>query len=101
MPKGGANQHTWKKGHGPGKPEGVKHQSTRLKETLGPAGWDKFKTYMETDGADKLIEAMSNLKGRDFVWAFSIMAPYVKPQLQRIDANVRGKVTFTKAVKFS
>ena len=82
--QGGKRSTTWKPGENPVKKKGMLHKSTKIKETLGPKGWDRFKSHMETDGADKLVEEMNKLKGKDYTLAYSMMAEYVKPKLQRV-----------------
>lgn len=61
----------------------AKHIKTRVKEAIGLDGWDKLCTYIKTEGAAKLTTELSTLKGKDFINAYSALAEYVKPKLQR------------------
>jgi hypothetical protein len=66
------------KGHG-----GSKHMTTKIKESIGLTGWERLCSFIKNEGADKYVETLSALKGRDFVIAYNSMTEYVKPKLQR------------------
>ena len=88
---------TWPKGQKPPvqKPKGAKAKKTLLKESLGLSGWSRLKSFVENEGADKLVEEMSKLKGKDYTTALAAFTEYVKPKLTRTDLEVSGGITET------
>lgn len=62
---------------------GAKHDSTKVKESLGLTGWERLCDYILKDGADKYVEEMQKLKGKDFHIAYNSLTEYVKPKLNR------------------
>jgi hypothetical protein len=81
--KGGKRSTTWKKGENPTRQPGQKSKSTLLKESLGLANWDKLTSYIENEGSEKLVDEMDKLSGKDFINAYSSLAEFVKPKLNR------------------
>lgn len=77
------------------KKKGQIHKSTRLKQALGLQNWEGLKEYIENEGATKLIQEMSKLKGAGFVSAMHAMTEFVKPKLRRVDARVNGNVNLS------
>jgi hypothetical protein len=67
----------------PGKPKGAKHKTTLLKESLGLKNWDKLVSFVNNEAAEKLVDEMAKLHGKDFIYALTMVAEYVKPKLQR------------------
>ncbi|MCW3119785.1 MAG: hypothetical protein JWM28_3867 [Chitinophagaceae bacterium] len=66
-----------------GRTKQSKNKATILKEKVGLNNWDGLTSYIETDGAAKLIREMKKLKGKDYVTAFGGLAEFVKPKLAR------------------
>lgn len=95
--KGGIRSTSWKSGTQPVKQKGTKHKKTLLKESVGLKNWEGLKQYIETEGAERLVSELKNLKGRDYVIAFQSMTEFVKPKLARqevkaeIDATISSK----------
>lgn len=81
--RGGARSSAWKPGEAPKKEKGTKNKKTVLKEAIGLSGWSQLEDFIKNEGAERLVEAMQALKGRDFVIAYSTLAEFVKPKLQR------------------
>jgi hypothetical protein len=81
--KGGIRSTSWKKGENPKRKEGQKSKTTLLKESMGLSNWDRLASFIKNEGAEKLVDELSTLKGRDFINAYSGLAEYVKPKLQR------------------
>lgn len=75
-----------------GKVKGSLNKRTVLKQNLGLKDWDGLKTFIETEGATKLIHEIRKLKGKEYVTAIHAMTEFVKPKLQRIDAKIAANV---------
>jgi hypothetical protein len=75
-----------------GKPKGVKHQKTLVKEALGLQNWEGLKQYIETEGSTRLMEEMKKMKGRDLLYAMRYMTEFFKPKLRSIDAKVKANI---------
>lgn len=73
-----------------GRTKAGKNKKTILKEAVGLKNWEGLKTYIETEGATKLIREMQKLKGRDFVIALNGLAEFVKPKLARTEVSGPG-----------
>lgn len=67
----------------PGRKKGSKNRLTKVKELMGKSNWAYLKTYIETEGIEKLIKEMDKLKGKDYVNAWYHLAEYIKPKLHR------------------
>lgn len=80
---GGKRSTSWQKGEAPVKQPGTKNKHTLLKESLGLSNWAKLKSFIENEGAEKMVDEMMKLKGRDFVIAMTQFTEFVKPKLQR------------------
>lgn len=63
--------------------KGTKQKKTRLKESLGLSNWQKLRSFIENEGAEKLVDEMLKLSGKEFITAYGTLAEYVKPKLQR------------------
>lgn len=63
--------------------KGTKQKKTVLKESLGLTNWSKLRSFVENEGAEKLVTEMLNLNGKDFINAYTSLAEFVKPKLQR------------------
>lgn len=100
--KGGRTSGTWKKGQNPVKKKGTRHKRTVLKESIGLSNWAKLKSFIENEGAEKLVSEMQGLSGKEFINAYSSLAEYVKPKLQRTtlagdpDNPIASKLDVTK-----
>ena len=81
--RGGRKTTTWTKETAPKPKKGRKARKTIIKEALGLTGWEKLKSYLENDGAEKMMETMSKMSGRDFATAYNQMADYIRPKLTR------------------
>lgn len=94
--KGGRTSTTWKKGQNPVKKPGQKHKRTILKESLGFNNWDRLVSFVNHEGAEKLVDEIMNLKGKDFVFAMAQITEFVKPKLQRttVEGNPQKPFTF-------
>lgn len=82
--RGGKTSTTWKKGQNPTMPKGTKQKKTVLKESIGLKNWDQLKSFIEKEGAEKLVTEISKLNGKDYVIAYGMLAEYVKPKLNRV-----------------
>jgi hypothetical protein len=91
--KGGTRSTTWKMGEQPVKKKGAKAKRTLIKEAIGLKNWEGFKSYLENEGATKLVEEMGKLKGRDYVMAFQAMTEFVKPKLARQEVKTEHSGT--------
>lgn len=60
-----------------------KEAKTKIKEALGLTGWERLCNYILTEGAEKYVEEMMKLKGKDFHIAYNSLTEYVKPKLNR------------------
>lgn len=87
--RGGKRSTAWKPGESPVKPKGMKNKKTRLKEKLGLQNWEGLVTYIETEGATKLIDEMKKLSGKDYVTAMNGLSEFVKPKLARTELSGR------------
>lgn len=81
--KGGRTAGTWKKGENPRMQKGAKHKATILKESVGLNSWEKLKSFIENEGAEKLVDEMQDMTGKNYVIAYSTLAEFIKPKLQR------------------
>lgn len=78
----GKTKTTWVKGQG-GKPKGAVHRKTVIKEAIGLTGWEKLGQAFEGELADKMLEEIKKLKGKDYTTAMALFAEYFKPKLNR------------------
>ncbi len=90
--KGGIRNTSWKAGQNPTRKKGAKSQATKVKERLGLTGWERLCDYILNDGADKYVEEMQKLKGKDFHIAYNALTEFVKPKLSRQEMNVKGNI---------
>jgi hypothetical protein len=67
------------------RPKGLKETSTLVKESLGLTGWERMCQYIKNEGADKYIETLHELSGKEFVIAYNAMTEFVKPKLARTE----------------
>lgn len=81
--KGGRTSGTWKKGENPKMKKGTRQKRTVLKESIGLSNWAKLKSFVENEGAEKLVDEIATLNGKDFITAYTSLAEFVKPKLQR------------------
>ena len=72
----------FKKNHklGKGRPLNSKNKKTHQ--------WEEIGNYIRDKGADKLIEELSELKGKVYVQAFTSIIEYFKPKLSRKDVDL-------------
>lgn len=75
------------------------NKKTLIKKAIGLDGWDKFKSYVEKKGAEKLLTEMNKLKGRDYVVAYSQLLEFVKPKLNRttLEGNPEKPISLSNA----
>jgi len=88
--RGGRRSTAWKPGENPIMKKGTKHKKTRLKEKLGLQNWEGLVTYIETEGATKLVEELKKLKAKDYVTAMNGLSEFVKPKLARTEVSGPG-----------
>ncbi len=93
--KGGLRSTSWKSGTQPVKLKGTKHKKTLLKEAVGLKNWEGLKHYIETEGAEKLVDELQKLTGRDYVIAFQSMTEFVKPKLARQEVKAEIDTTIS------
>jgi hypothetical protein len=67
---------------------GVKHKATQVKQTIGTDGWQKLAEYINKEGAEKYIETVHAIKGKDFLTAYTSLAEYFKPKLARQEVKM-------------
>jgi hypothetical protein len=80
---GGRTSGTWNKGENPKMQKGTKQKRTLLKESLGLTNWGKLKSFIENEGAEKLVDELQHLKGKDYILAYSSLAEFIRPKQQR------------------
>lgn len=95
--RGGIRSTSFKKGQNPTRKKGAKSRSTKVKEKMGLTGWERLCNYILTDGADKYVEEMQKLKGKDFHVAYNALTEFVKPKLTRQEMSVKAAVTLSDA----
>lgn len=86
------NSGKFKKGN-PGRPKGIKDKRTRT--------WDDLGEYLVNEGAQRVMEVMSNLDDEEFIRHFKDLMEYFKPKQSRIEAKVESthrNFTFTPPV---
>jgi hypothetical protein len=69
--KGGRKKSTWPKGKKPPvqRPKGSKNKKTLLKESLGLKNWDKLVSFVNNEAAEKLVDEIYKLNGKDYIYA--------------------------------
>lgn len=99
----GRTKGTWTKGTNPVKKKGTKARKTILKESLGLKGWEKLNSFLQHEGAEKMVKTMANLSEKDFAWAYGQMLEFIKPKLNRTthtgDPNnpiIVGEIDYSK-----
>lgn len=90
--KGGIRSTSFKPGQNPTRKKGVKNKTTLVKEKLGLDGWERMCRYILNAGADKYIEELKKLKGKDFHVSYNALTEFVKPKLSRQEMNVKGNI---------
>lgn len=79
-----------------GKPKGVIHKKTKIKQAIGLTGWEKLGKAFEGELADKMLEEIKKLKGKDYTTAMALFAEYFKPKLNRTTLEGGDKPIETK-----
>lgn len=94
---GGKTGTTWAAGQKPPvkKPKGAKSRATKVKEALGLTGWERMCQYILNEGADKYVEELQKLKGKDFHVSYNALSEFVKPKLSRQEMNIKGNIHLT------
>jgi hypothetical protein len=75
-----------------GKLVGAKHKQTIIKEKMGLDSWQKMADYMVTDGLNKYIYELGNLKGKDYIVCYEMLLKYVRPSLQKSQIDLNANV---------
>jgi hypothetical protein len=75
-----------------GKIVGAKHKQTIIKEKMGLDSWQKMTDYMVTDGLNKYIYELGNLKGKDYIVCYEMLLKYVRPSLQKSQIDLNANV---------
>jgi hypothetical protein len=75
-----------------GKIVGSKHKQTMIKEKMGLDSWQKMAEYMVTDGLNKYIYELGNLKGKDYIVCYEMLLKYVRPSLQKSQIDLNANV---------
>ena len=75
-----------------GKKVGVKHKGTIIKEKMGLDSWQRMADYMVTDGLNKYIYELGNLKGKDYIVCYEMLLKYVKPSLQKSQVDLNANL---------
>lgn len=98
--RGGKRSTTWTADNHPTMKKGAKHKRTVVKESIGLKNWEGLKQYIETEGAEKLVDELKKLNGRDYVIAFQSMTEFVKPKLarQEVKAEIDTTISSKKPV---
>lgn len=100
--RGGIRSTSFKKGQNPICKKGTKHRKTKVKEAMGLTGWEKLCNYILNEGADKYVEEMQKLKGKDFHTAYNALTEFVKPKLTRQEVKHEGGISLSEAtIEFS
>lgn len=66
-----------------GRRPGSKNKRTILREAIGLTTWEQIETFLTTEGAEKLIESMRELKPGQYVYAYTGLLEYFRPKLSR------------------
>lgn len=93
--RGGKRSTTWKKGSNYIKKKGTKNHKTRLKESVGKKNWSKLESFIKNEGAQRMVLVMNQLDDKNFINAFTSVAEFIMPKLQRVDAKVQASVNLT------
>jgi hypothetical protein len=75
-----------------GKIVGAKNKQTIIKERMGLDSWQKMADYMVTDGLNKYIYELGNLKGKDYIVCYEMLLKYVKPSLQKSQVDLNANI---------
>ena len=80
----------FKKGHPGYKPKGAKSEKVKL--------WNELKDFILSEGAEKFMEEMKNLKGQKYTDTFLKALEYFQPKLTRseIDHSTTVNVSVSK-----
>ena len=72
----------FQKGHSlsQGRPKSSKNKKTHQ--------WEEIGNYIRDKGADKLIQELNELEGKEYVQAFTSIIEYFKPKLSRKDVDL-------------
>jgi hypothetical protein len=76
-----------------GRAKGTRNKRTLLKESLGLKNWDQLTSYIEKEGAQKMVKELLKMKGKDFSTTYTALMEFVKPKLSRADYNVSQVIT--------
>jgi Rps23 Pro-64 3,4-dihydroxylase Tpa1-like proline 4-hydroxylase len=66
-----------------GRKQGSKNKKTILKESIGLNTWEQVEVFLITEGAEKLIDSMRQLKPGQYVYAYTGLLEYFRPKLSR------------------
>jgi hypothetical protein len=79
-----ANDTSFTPGNRPaGRGKGTKNKRTELREAIGINSWQQIEHYLTTEGAEKLISSMKELRPGQFVYAYTGLLEYFRPKLSR------------------
>jgi hypothetical protein len=79
----GRTKTTWTKGTNPVKKKGTKARKTILKESLGLKGWEKLNSFLQNEGATKMVDTLAKLSEKEFAFAYGQMLEFIRPKLTR------------------
>jgi hypothetical protein len=66
-----------------GRTPGKKNGKTELLDEVGLSSWERLQEFMLNEGADKFIENLETLKGKDLSTAYLAALEFFKPKLSR------------------
>ena len=66
-----------------GRKPGSRNKRTILKENIGLNSWEQVEVFLITEGAEKLIDSMRQLKPGQYVYAYTGLLEYFRPKLSR------------------
>jgi hypothetical protein len=72
-------------GNPAGKPKGAISEKTRF--------WNELKEFMTNDGAQRYMDELQKLSGKDYINSFSQLLEYFQPKLVRSEIKAEVKDT--------
>lgn len=75
----------------PGRPKGAKGKKTETLEAVGLDTWRSIQEFITTEGAEKWIEEIRQLDGKEYIQAYTTMLEYFKPKLARTEVQAEVK----------
>lgn len=74
---------SWTAETAPRSRQGRRARKTLIREAIGRASWNRLQTFLQEEGAEKMVEALRILQGRDFIVAYIRLLEFIRPKLTR------------------